>query len=79
MLPKLRRFGRFLQWSLGDRCRSLSRPNSRRSPGGLFVLHARALIDNGQTYREIIDHTKTLTGCVIERAYVDKGYRRHSA
>lgn len=48
--------------------------NKRRSPGGLFVLHARALPDDpydGHTLWEVIDRTETLTGCAIERAYVD--------
>ena len=56
--------------------------NYRRAPGGLFVLHARALPDNpydGHTLRDVIDRTETLTGCAIERAYVDKGYRGHDA
>jgi IS5 family transposase len=50
--------------------------NNRRAPGGLFVLHARALPNNpydGHTLRDVIDRTETLTGCAIERAYVDKG------
>src|SRR5207249_12047738 len=29
--------------------------------------------------RDVIDCTETLTGCPIERAYVDKGYRGHDA
>ena len=56
--------------------------NNRPAPGGQFVLHARALPDNpydGHTLREVIDPTETLTGCTIERAYVDKGYRGHDA
>jgi IS5 family transposase len=56
--------------------------NNRRAPGGLFVLHAKALPDNpydGHTLRDVIDRTETLTGCPIERAYVDKGYRGHDA
>lgn len=56
--------------------------NNRRAPGGLFVLHARAMPDNpydGLTLRDVIDRTETLTGCPIERAYVDKGYRGHDA
>ena len=56
--------------------------NNRRAPGGLFVLHARALPDNpydGHTLRDVIDRTETLTGCPIERAYVDRGYRGHDA
>jgi IS5 family transposase len=54
--------------------------NNRRAPGGLFVLHATSLPGNpydGHTLRDIIDHTETLTGCAIQRAYVDKGYRGH--
>src|SRR6185436_180122 len=56
--------------------------NNRRAPGGLFVLHAKALPDHpydGHTLRDVIDRTETLTGCAIERAYVDKGYRGHDA
>jgi IS5 family transposase len=51
-----------------------------RAPGGQFVLHARALPGNpydGHTLRDVIDQTQKLTGCEIERAYVDKGYRGH--
>ncbi|MBB4428275.1 IS5 family transposase [Bradyrhizobium sp. CIR48] len=56
--------------------------NNRRDPGGLFVLHARAMPDNpydGHTLRDVLDRTETLTGCSIERAYLDKGYRGHDA
>ena len=56
--------------------------NNRRAPGGLFVLHATSLPDNpydGHTLRDVIDRTEALTGCAIERAYVDKGYRGHDA
>ena len=51
-----------------------------RAPGGQFVLHAKALSDNpydGHTLGAVIEGTKRLTGCAIERAYVDKGYRGH--
>src|SRR4249920_1401426 len=51
-----------------------------RAPGGQFVLHARTLPGNpydGHTLRAAIDDTERLTGCAIERAYVDKGYRGH--
>jgi transposase, IS5 family len=34
---------------------------------------------DGPTLRGVIDCTETLTGCPIERAYVDKGYRGHDA
>jgi transposase, IS5 family len=53
---------------------------NRRAPGGQFVLHARALPDNPydvHTLRDVIEDTERLTGCPIERAYVDKGYRGH--
>jgi IS5 family transposase len=53
-----------------------------RAPGGQFVLHARALPGNpydGHTLRAVIEGTQKLTGCEIERAYVDKGYRGHDA
>jgi len=52
--------------------------NNRRAPGGLFVLHADNPYD-GHTLRDVIDRIETLTGCAIERAYVDKGYRGHDA
>jgi len=51
-----------------------------RPPGGQFVLHAKALPANpydGHTLGDVINGTEKLTGCAIERAYVDKGYRGH--
>jgi transposase, IS5 family len=53
-----------------------------RAPGGQFVLHARALPGNpydGHTLRDVIEDTQKLTGCEIERGFVDKGYRGHDA
>lgn len=53
---------------------------NRRAPGGQFVLHAAALPGNpydGHTLRQAIAATEMLTGCAIERVYVDKGYRGH--
>jgi len=49
-------------------------------PGGQFVLHANSLPGNpydGHTLGAVVDATEKLTGCAIERAYVDKGYRGH--
>jgi IS5 family transposase len=46
------------------------------------VLYAKALPGNpydGHTLGDVIDVTEKLTGCTIERAYVDKGYRGHEA
>ena len=54
---------------------------NRRCKGGMFVLHTKALPGNpydGHTLAQAIEETETLTGCPIERAYVDKGYRGHS-
>src|ERR1700676_4715793 len=51
-----------------------------RAPGGQFVLHAMALPGNpydGHTLKDVIEETQKLTGCEIERGYVDKGYRGH--
>jgi IS5 family transposase len=51
-----------------------------RAPGGQFVLHAKSMPGNpydGHTLRDVIEGTQKLTGCEIERAYVDKGYRGH--
>ena len=53
-----------------------------RAPGGQFVLHAKSLPGNpydGHTLGAVVDATEKLTGCAIERAYVDKGYRGHDA
>jgi len=53
-----------------------------RAPGGQFVLHAKTLPGNpydGHTLGAVIEGTEKLTGCAIERAYVDKGYRGHRA
>jgi IS5 family transposase len=53
-----------------------------RAPSGQFVLHAMALPGNpydGHTLLTVIENTQKLTGCEIECAYVDKGYRGHDA
>jgi IS5 family transposase len=46
------------------------------------VLHAKAWPGNlydGHTLRDVIEDSQKLTGCEIERSYVDKGYRGHDA
>jgi IS5 family transposase len=51
-----------------------------RSPGGQFVLHAKALPGNpydGHTLGAVIEDTQKLTGCTIERICAGKGYRGH--
>lgn len=48
---------------------------NRRAKGGQFVVHAKALPGNpydGHTLAEVIAETEALTGCAVERAYVDK-------
>jgi transposase, IS5 family len=53
-----------------------------RAPGGQFVLHAKTLPGNpydGHTLGAALDETETLTGCAIEHAFADKGYRGHNA
>jgi hypothetical protein len=53
-----------------------------KSPGGQFVLHAKALPGNpydGHTLKDVSDATEALTGREIECVYVDKGYRGHNA
>ena len=62
---------------------ALRHPSSAPMParrGGQFVLHAKALPGNpydGHTLAAVIEGTEKLTGCEVERAYVDKGYRGH--
>jgi IS5 family transposase len=55
---------------------------NKRSKGGQFVLHAKALHGNpydGHTLKDVIEETEALTGRKIERTYADKGYRGHEA
>ena len=65
-------------WEFGVKV-SLTTTN-RRCEGGQFILHTRALPGNpydGHTLKKVIEETSSLTGCEIERVYVDKGYRGH--
>ena len=46
------------------------------------MLHATALPGNpydGRTLGPVVSATERLTGCAIERGYLDKGYRGHNA
>lgn len=50
------------------------------SPGGMFVLHAKALHGNpydGHTLKGVIEELTQWTGTEPERIYVDKGYVGH--
>ena len=53
-----------------------------RSPGGQFVVHARAIHGNpydGHTLAAALEDAEALTGITAKRVYVDKGYRGHDA
>ena len=53
-----------------------------RSPGGQFVVHAKALHGkpyDGHTLADVLKETQALTGAEIRRVYVDKGYQGHKA
>jgi transposase, IS5 family len=61
-------------------CKVSITTTNRRCKGGMFVLHAKALPGNpydGHKLAEVIEETEALTGCPVERAYVDKGFRGH--
>ncbi len=52
------------------------------APGGMFVLHAKALHGNpydGHTLGNVIEEVTDWIGTEPERIYVDKGYRGHNA
>ena len=47
-----------------------------RAPGGQFVPLPRLSLETPTTaLAAVIEGTEKLTGCEVERAYVDKGYR----
>jgi transposase, IS5 family len=50
-----------------------------RAPGGQFVLQGAAGQSLRRTYARRRHPAEKLTGCAIERAYVDKGYRGHDS
>jgi transposase, IS5 family len=54
----------------------------KRSPGGQFVLHAKALPGNpydGHTLAEVIPAVEAMTGAALSRILADAGYRGHNA
>lgn len=54
----------------------------KRSKGGQFVLHAKALPGNpydGHTLATIIPEIEALTGATLKRILADAGYRGHNA
>lgn len=56
--------------------------DNARAPGGMFVLHTKALHGNpydGHTLRGVIEELTNWIGVPPERTYVDKGYVGHDA
>ncbi len=63
-------------------CKVSITTTNARSPGGHFVLHAKALHGrpyDGHTLAPVLAETQALTGVEIKRVYVDKGYVGHNA
>ena len=63
-------------------CKVSITTTNARSPGGQFVLHAKAFHGrpyDGHTLATILTETQALTGVEIKRAYVDTGYVGHNA
>ena len=63
-------------------CKVSITTTNARSPGGQFMLHAKAFHGrpyDGHTLASVLTETQALTGVEIKRAYVDKGYVGHNA
>jgi len=63
-------------------CKVSITTTNAKSPGGMFVLHAKALHGNpydGHTLRGVIEELTDWIGAPPERTYVDKGYVGHDA
>lgn len=63
-------------------CKVSIATTNAKSPGGMFVLHAKALHGNpydGHTLKEVIGELTDWIGAEPERVYVDKGYVGHNA
>jgi IS5 family transposase len=77
----MHRQGRGLS-ALRVRRQSFDRHHQWLPSRGPVRAHANSLPGNpydGHTLGAVVDATEKLTGCAIERAYVDKGYRGHDA
>ena len=62
-------------------CKVSITTTNARSPGGQFVLHAKAFHGrpyDGHTLGGVLTETQALTGIEIKRVYVDKGYVGHN-
>jgi len=63
-------------------CKVSIATTNARSPGGMFVLHAKAFHGNpydGHTLGTVVRELERITGIEPERIYVDKGYKGHDA
>lgn len=63
-------------------CKVTFATTNAKSPGGMFVLHAKALYGNpydGHTLRAVVEELADWIGAPSERIYVDKGYAGHDA
>lgn len=63
-------------------CKASITTTNAKAPGGMFVLHAKALHGNpydGHTLRTVIEELTDWIGAEPERTYVDKGYIGHDA
>lgn len=63
-------------------CKASITTTNARSPGGMFVLHAKALHGapyDGHTLKGVIEEVTDWIGAAPERTYVDKGYVGHDA
>jgi IS5 family transposase len=63
-------------------CKVSVATTNARSPGGMFVLHAKALHGNpydGHTLKSVAEELAAWIGASSERIYVDKGYVGHKA
>ncbi len=63
-------------------CKVSIATTNARAPGGMFVLHAKALHSapyDGHTLKTVIEELSQWIGVEPERAYVDKGYIKHNA
>lgn len=61
-------------------CKVSIATTNARSPGGMFILHARAFHGapyDGHTLKAVVEELTEWIGTAPERIYVDKGYRGH--
>lgn len=63
-------------------CKVSIATTNAKSPGGMFILHAKAFHGapyDGHTLKAVVEELTEWVGVAPERIYVDKGYRGHDA